>query len=153
MAFFKKIKIGQAVKLSGKEKKVKELQLKEEKKWLKTEGELTIDVYETNLDIVIQSPVAGVKPEDFDISIEDDMLEIRGIRKKPEEDKNKINYFHQECYWGAFSRKIILPKEVDNSRAKASIKEGVLTIKIPKLLRERRRKIKLKTTKKDRTQG
>lgn len=121
----------------------------EDKKWLQSEGKLTIDVYETGSDIVIKTAIAGVKPEDFDISIENDMLEIRGIRKEPEETKTERDYFFQECYWGPFSRKIILPKEVDNSRAQASMKEGILTIKVPKLERERKRKIRLKTRKKE----
>ena len=145
MSFLKKIKIESKTKSSKEEKKTKkELELKEERKWFKTEGKLTIDVYETDSDIIIQSAVAGVKPEDLDIYIEDDMLEIRGVRIKPEDSKNKRNYFHQECYWGSFSREIVLPKEVDNSRARASMKTGILTIKLPKLQRERKRKIKLK---------
>lgn len=120
---------------------------KEEKKWFKTEGQLTVDLYETNSHIVIQSAVAGVKPEDFNISIENDMLEIKGERKKPEDNESKKTYFFKECYWGPFSRKVILPKEVDNSRTKATVKEGVLIIKIPKLEREKKRRIRLKKNK------
>lgn len=123
----------------------------EEKKWFKSEGRLIIDVYETDSDIVIQTAVAGVKLGDFDIVIENDMLEIKGVRENPGEGEEK-KYFFQECYWGPFSRKIILPTEVDNSRAKASIKEGVLTIRIPKLEREKKRKIKLKNNKKNKTE-
>ena len=143
MPFLKKIKLESKTKTVEKEKKT-EIKKTEEvgKKWFKTEGELTVDIYETKSDIVIQSAVAGVKGEDLDISIENDMLEIRGIREKPEE-KSERNYFFQECYWGPFSRKIILPKEVDNSRIRASMKTGILTIKLPKLQRERKRKIKL----------
>ena len=144
MVSLKRIKIKPKVKASEEE-----TTNSEEKKWFQTEGKLTIDVYETNSSIVIQTAIAGVKPEDFDISIENDMLEIRGVRKKPEEGKDKKNYFFQECYWGPFSRKFVLPKEVDNSRAQASIKEGVLTIKMPKLERERKRKIRLRTRKKE----
>jgi len=144
MVSLKKIKIKPKVK--NPENEITNI---EERKWLKPEGQLTIDVYETNSSIVIQTAIAGVKPEDFDISVENDMLEIRGIRKNPEEAKSKKNYFFQECYWGPFSRKIILPKEVDNSRAQASIKEGVLTIKMPKLERERKRKISLGIKKKE----
>lgn len=128
--------------------KVSEKEITDEgKKLFQAEGKLVIDVYETDSSIIIQTVIAGVKPEDFNISIENDMLEIRGVRKEPEENKGKRNYFFQECYWGPFSRKIILPKEVDNSRAQASIKEGVLTIKMPKLERERKRKIRLRTKK------
>jgi len=115
-----------------------------EKKWLKTEGKLTVDVFETDSEIIVQSAIAGIKPEDFDISIENDVLEIRGTRNNPQENKQKKNYFFQECYWGPFSRQIILPKEVDNSRTQSSMKEGILTIIIPKLKKERKKKLKLK---------
>jgi len=115
-----------------------------EKKWLKTEGKLTVDVFETDSEIIVQSAIAGIKPEDFDISIENDVLEIRGIRNNPQENKPKKNYFFQECYWGPFSRQIILPKEVDSSRTQSSMKEGILTIIIPKLKKERKKKLKLK---------
>ena len=142
MSFLKKIRIESKTKVSKEgSQEVKE------KKWFGAEGKLTVDVYETNSNIVIQAAIAGVKTEDFDISIENDMLEIRGVRKKPEEDKDVKNYFFQECWWGPFSRKIILPKEVDNSRTQASMKEGILTIRIPKLERERKRRIRLKTKK------
>ena len=137
--------------ISFRKMKIKEeagTQKEEGRKWFKSEGRLTIDVYETDSDIVIQTAIAGVKLGDFDIAIENDMLEIKGARENPAENEEEKKYFFQECYWGPFSRKIVLPTEVDNSRAKASIKEGVLTIKIPKLERERKRKIKLKANKK-----
>lgn len=108
------------------------------------EGQLAIDVYQTNGELVIQSAIAGVKPEELDISIEDDMVFIKGVRKKPEE-KNEVNYFYQECYWGPFSRQIILPEEVDPSRTEATMKEGILTIRIPKIERKKKRKIEVKT--------
>jgi len=104
------------------------------------EGELTIDVYQTDKDIVIQSVIAGITPKDIDISIENDMVVIKGNRKKPFE-KEKRNYYFQECYWGRFSREIVLPEEVDNSRAQASLKNGILTIRIPKIERNKKRKI------------
>lgn len=113
------------------------------KKWFESEGELTVDVYQTDTDIVIQSAIAGVKGENLDITIENDLVIIRGTREKNIEVEEK-NYFHQECYWGSFSRKIILPVEVDPSRAQASMKDGILTIKIPKIEREKKRKIMVK---------
>jgi len=106
------------------------------------EGQLTVDVYQTDKEIVIQSAIAGVEPEDLDISIENDMVTIRGIREKPlEEEEEERNYFYQECYWGPFSKEIILPAEVDSSRTQASIKQGVLTIRIPKIGIKKKRKI------------
>ena len=108
-----------------------------------TEGQLSIDVYQTPADIVIKSTIAGVKPENLDIAITNDMVTIRG-RREAEEDLGKDDYFYQECYWGRFSREIILPCEVDPSRTEATMKEGVLTIKIPKIEREKKRKVVVK---------
>jgi len=113
------------------------------KEWFEPEGQLAIDVYQTEFDIVIQAPIAGVKKEDLDISIENDVVTIRGNRQKPEEVEEK-NYFSQECYWGPFSRQIILPVEGDPSRAEALMKEGILTLRIPRIEREKKRKIAVK---------
>jgi HSP20 family protein len=113
-----------------------------EEKWLETEGELAIDVYQTETDVVVQSAIAGVKPENLDIAIERDILTIRGNREKPFEETG--DYFTQECYWGPFSREVVMPVEVDPERVEATMKEGILTIKIPKLLREKLRRIKVK---------
>jgi HSP20 family molecular chaperone IbpA len=107
------------------------------------EGQLTVDVYQTQDDLVIQSAIAGVKSEDLDISIEADSVLIRGRRVEPPEGEKK-NYFYQECFWGPFSRQIILPEETDPSRAAAEIKEGILTIRIPKIERKKKRKITVK---------
>ena len=96
------------------------------------EGQLTIDVYETEDDFVIQSTIAGVKAEDLDIDIEDDMVTIRGARQRQAE-KQKGKYYYQECYWGSFSRQVILPEEVDGSNVEATMKDGVLTLRIPKI--------------------
>ena len=106
------------------------------------EGQLAIDVYETDSEIVLKSTIAGVKPEDLDIGIEDSTVNIRGSRHQ--EDKVKgDNYFYQECYWGAFSRSVILPVEVDSEKIKASLKDGILTIRLPKIIREKEKKIKV----------
>jgi len=107
------------------------------------EGQLAIDVYQTDAELVIQSAIAGVKTENLDISIEADTVLIRGNRQEPPEQGEK-NYFYQECYWGPFSRQIILPEETDPSRAEAVMKEGILTIRIPKIEREKKRKITVK---------
>lgn len=108
-------------------------------KWPKPEGQLAIDVYQTESELVIQSAIAGIKPENLDITVEGDVVTIRGERKKPVEEGG--DYFSQECYWGPFSREIILPVEVDPSRIEATLKEGILTIRVPKILREKKRKI------------
>jgi len=120
----------------------------EEKGWLEEvegeEGQLTIDVYQTESDVVIKSTIAGVNPEDIDISITNDMVTIRGKRTKDEK-INAENYYYQELYWGAFSRSVILPVEVDSDRVKASIKNGILTIKLPKSEKIKTKKISVRT--------
>ena len=117
------------------EKKVKE----EEGKWFEQEGQLAIDIYQTENELVIRSAIAGVKPESVEISFEKDIITIRGRREKPL--KEEEDYFSQECYWGPFSREIILPVEVDPNLAEATMKEGILTIRLPKIEREKKKKI------------
>ena len=115
-------------------------------KWFEQKGELTVDVFQTKDDLVIQSAIAGVKPENLDIVIENDILTIEGTREKPQEHENEEkNYFYQECYWGPFYKRIILQEEVDNSRVEAVMKNGILTIRIPKIQRKKKRKINIKT--------
>jgi HSP20 family protein len=95
------------------------------------EGQLSIDVYQTADKLVIKSTIAGVKPENIDISINNDMLTIRGKRLSQEiiEDEN---YLIKECYWGGFSRSVILPVEVEADKVEASLDNGVLTVTLPK---------------------
>ena len=109
------------------------------------EGQLTVDVYETASDIVIKTMVAGVKPEDLDISITREIVTIRGKR---EEDRtvSSEDFFHRELYWGAFSRTIVLPKEVDIEEAEAIEKYGLLILKLPKLDKHKEARLKVKGT-------
>jgi HSP20 family protein len=111
--------------------------------WFEPEGELAVDVYQTDTEIIIQSTIAGVKAEDLDISIESDTVTISGERKNIVQDKGK-NYFYQECFWGAFTREIILPEEIDGARAEASMKDGVFTLRIPKIERQKIKKVKVR---------
>jgi len=113
-------------------------------KWFEAEGQLTVDVYQTDQELVIQSVIAGVRPEDLDISIEKDLVTIKGRRERVAKDKER-NYFYQECYWGPFSREIILPTEVDVLRSEASMRQGVLTIRMPKIEREKKKKVTVRT--------
>ena len=150
VSFFEKLKGGvEKTKVEVEEKterKPKKAQVKGEEKpkdWLEPEGQLAIDVYQTDSYIVIQAPVAGIRKEDLDISIENDVVTIRGNREKPSETEER-NYFYQECYWGPFSREVILPDEGDPSRVEAIMKEGILTLKIPRIEREKKRKVQIK---------
>lgn len=108
-----------------------------------SEGQLTIDVYQTENDIVIKSTIAGVKPEDLDVSINSDMVTIRGERKT-EEAVSEENYYYQECYWGSFSRSVILPVDVLADKAEAAMKNGILTIRLPKADTTKTKKIQVR---------
>lgn len=108
-----------------------------------TEGQLAIDVYQTPADIVIKSTIAGVKPEDLDIAIANDMVTIRGHRKG-DDSLGKDDFFYQECYWGPFSRSIILPVDVQTEKSLATLVNGVLTIKLPKSEKIKTKKIEIK---------
>ena len=99
------------------------------------EGQLTIDVYQTLNEIVIKSTIAGVKPEDLDVNINNDMLTIKGTRRNEARIKPE-DYYYQECYWGPFSRSILFPEPVDVPRSSASIKQGMLTIVLPKAIEQ-----------------
>jgi|SRR6185436_11283335 len=98
----------------------------------KQDGELVVDVFETGQEFVVLAAIAGVQIKDLDISVEKDMMVIKGDRQDPHEDPEK-KFFAQECYWGPFSRKIVLPENIDTDAAKAEMNKGLLTIKIPKL--------------------
>ncbi|MEA3292937.1 MAG: Hsp20/alpha crystallin family protein [Patescibacteria group bacterium] len=127
----------------------KEKKIKTTKKWLSSdkdknmEGEMIIDVYETDEDIVIQSTIAGVMAEDLDISIDKDMVTIKGHRQRTETDKEK-KYLYEECYWGPFSRQVILPEEVNENKSEAVVENGVLSLKMPKIKKIQKKKIKIK---------
>ncbi len=110
---------------------------------IESEGQLTIDVYQTEDYIVIKSTIAGVRPEDLDVNINNDMVTIRGERKQ-DEPIDPENYYYQECYWGPFSRSIILPVEIIAEKAEAAMKNGILTIKLLKADTKKTRKLQVK---------
>ncbi len=115
--------------------------------WIEDEeqvGELTVDVYQTPELIVIKAMIAGVRPEDLDISITRDMVTIKG-RREEEKSIREEDYFAHELYWGAFSRTITLPSEVDVDESEAVEKHGLLILKLPKLDKKRLSKLKVKT--------
>ncbi|MBU1167872.1 Hsp20/alpha crystallin family protein [Patescibacteria group bacterium] len=107
------------------------------------EGQLTIDVFQTDKEIIIVSTIAGVEPGNIDVSIDNDMVTIKGERKNDFE-ISEDDYYYQECYWGAFSRSVILPVDVISDRALADLKNGILTIKLPKAKQSRTKKISVK---------
>lgn len=106
------------------------------------EGQLAVDVYQTEDEIIVKTPIAGVRPGDLDISVTDDVLTIKGERKRDEKIE-EADYLVQECYWGSFSRSYILPVVVDAENASASIKDGVLTVTVPKEAKAKTRVIQV----------
>lgn len=108
------------------------------------EGELAVDVYQTNDSIVIQAMVAGVSSDELSVSVTREMVTIKGKREAPK-NVSPENYFYQELYWGAFSRTILLPAEVETEEVEATEKHGLLTIKLPKIDKERKQTIKIKS--------
>ncbi len=113
-----------------------------DKSWMKKEGELVVDVYETENSIVIQAPLGGVKKEDLEITAEKDMVVIKGKRERPKEEDIK-QFYTKECFFGSFRREVIIPEETDPSNIKASIEDGIATIEIPKIEKEKKRKVEL----------
>lgn len=94
------------------------------------EAQLSVDVFREGEELVVRATVAGVRPEDIDISINEDLLTIRGSRKSERETSGQ-EWFYRECYWGSFSRSIVLPHEVATDAARATLKNGVLEIHFP----------------------
>jgi HSP20 family molecular chaperone IbpA len=107
------------------------------------DAELTVDVYQTADMIVIKSMIAGVRPDDLDVSITRDIVTISGKREE-EKVADEDDYFTRELYWGSFSRTINLPEEIDVDEAEAVEKHGLLILKLPKLDKKRQSKLKVK---------
>ncbi|MFA5991057.1 MAG: Hsp20/alpha crystallin family protein [Candidatus Doudnabacteria bacterium] len=112
--------------------------------WLNDfEGQLNIDMYQTKDNVIIKSTIAGVRPEDIDITVANDMVTIKGSRRK-EENIPQDDYFYQECYWGNFSRSVIIPVDIDSEEIEADLKDGILTVIIPKAAKAKTKKVKVK---------
>ena len=108
------------------------------------EGQLPVDVHQTAGDIVIRAFVAGVRPDELNISISRDMVEIDGSRMEREQISGP-DYFTRELFWGSFSRTILLPQEIDVEASSASAKDGLLTIILPKLDKAKQTKLRVKS--------
>ncbi|MBT3817012.1 MAG: Hsp20/alpha crystallin family protein [Candidatus Magasanikbacteria bacterium] len=96
------------------------------------EGQLSIDVFDAGKDIIVIAPLAGVIQESLDISVHNDLMTIRGNRPSPIEDDASIHAYHTECFWGDFSRTVVLPVDVKGDIAKATYSNGILMVRIPK---------------------
>lgn len=108
------------------------------------QGELAVDIYQTADAIVIKALVAGVQPTSIDISLTREMVTISGQREDEREVEDD-GYFQRELYWGAFSRTILLPEEIDVDVAEASERHGILMIRLPKINKKKQTKLKVRS--------
>jgi HSP20 family protein len=108
------------------------------------EAELAVDLYQTPNEIIIQTMVAGVRPEDLEISVTRDMATISGKREESRTIDDE-NYFAKELYWGRFSRTISLPQEVEPEEVDATERHGLLTIKLQKIDKEKKNNVKVRS--------
>ena len=107
------------------------------------EGQLTVDVYQTPTDIVVESAIAGVRADDLDITVTSDSISIRGTRAHEKHVRDE-DYLYQECYWGKFARSLILPQEVDPEGAEVTFKNGILTVNLPKANKKKTHKLRVR---------
>ncbi len=132
----------------NKQNKIVDTHNLKENKWLESnqkEGQLAIDVYENEKNIIIKSTIAGVEPENLNISLSNDMLTIKGKRELVfSKEINEDNCLYQECYWGSFSRSVILPTEIDENDIDAVLENGVLTITLNKLEKPEKIQVRIK---------
>jgi HSP20 family protein len=117
---------------------------KDSEEWIMPGGQLSVDVYETDKEFCVRAPIAGLEPDEIDVYAEDEMLIIKGERKEEGQEEGK-NYFYQECYWGSFSRQIALPENVNAENIKASLRKGVLTVRIPKKAEKKKKRVIIST--------
>lgn len=108
------------------------------------EGQLAIDVYHDAENLYIKAIIGGLRPEDVELHLNNDMITIKGRRVQPDKSISAENYFIQECYWGGFSRSIILPVDIQNDRVEAITENGILFITLPKSKRPKNTRIPIK---------
>lgn len=115
--------------------------------WLEEQagdGELSLDVYQTPEEVIVRAMIPGVRKDDMDISISRDSVTLRGSRKE-EKTVSEDDYMLRELYWGTFSRTVQLPHEVDIEHAEAYENAGLLTIKLPRVDKQRQTKLRIKS--------
>ncbi len=122
--------------------KAKMARVKEPPQEAEPEAQLTLDISQTSEDIIVESAIAGVRPEDIDVNVTEDSVSIKGNRSRGAEESR--DYLYQECYWGRFARSVILPEAVDPEHADVCFKNGVLTIRLPKANRKKSKKLQVR---------
>jgi len=127
---------------------VEEEETDEKASWIdeeSDEGELSVDVFQTPDAVIVKAMIAGVKPDNLQISITRDMITVKGKREE-EKTVSEEDYYHKELYWGAFARTILLPVEVEPEEAEAVEKHGLLIITLPKIDKKRVAKLRVKSS-------
>lgn len=94
-------------------------------------GELAVDVFENDTEILIIAPIAGITSEQLNILVENDLLSIKGTRTPPER-ITKMKTYASECFWGGFERTIALPTAVNSEDISAEFQSNILYITVPK---------------------
>ena len=116
-------------------------------RWPRTpEMELTapaVDLYEEKDDIVVKAELPGMEKDNIEVNLADHTLTIKGEKKKEEEVK-KENYYRSERFHGSFLRTLELPKDVHGDKVKASFKDGILEVRLPKTEEAKRKEVKVK---------
>jgi len=115
-------------------------------KWESIEWAPAVDVSETDDAVIVKVDLPGVNPEDMEISLTDNVLVIKGEKKKEEEEK-KENFYRMERFYGSFMRAIHLPCEINEEKIQATYKNGVLKIVLPKKPEEKKKVIKVNVEK------
>ena len=107
-------------------------------------GQLSVDVINQPDEIIIRAIVAGVKPHELDVQISRDMVIITGSREEEKEIEDH-DYYHRELHWGSFSRKILLPEEIDVELSTAEEKHGLLELHLTKIDKNKKTKLQVKS--------
>ncbi|MBI4688098.1 MAG: Hsp20/alpha crystallin family protein [Nitrospirae bacterium] len=102
-----------------------------------------VDVYDRKTEVVVRVELPGVEKENVDLTITNESISIKGELKKTEGVKDE-DYYCSECSYGGFQRTIPMPVEIDASKAKASFKNGILEVVLPKLEAAKAKEVKLK---------
>ena len=108
------------------------------------EERMSLDMYQTDNEVVLKASVPGVKPGELDVSISGDVLTIKGERKEEREVKEE-NYLRRERTVGSFARSVTLPLPVKMESITAEFENGVLTITMPKAEEVKPKQIKIQT--------
>lgn len=114
-----------------------------EEDFARTAWSPSVDIFETADNLVLEAELPGMKPEDVDVSVENNTITLKGERKFEKKDEGE-NYHRVERSYGSFTRSFTLPRNVIGDQANAEFTNGVLRVSLPKREEEKARKIEVK---------